>query len=195
MAMRRQSRERDIVPFGSEDIEVFWETDPSDTLASTVWWRAHVIEISDDHRPGVLVLEKIVYVKLGKHDSCEHDVEFLPGRVLRRAEPEGEENNNPEMSWQTAPEGLPEFCGVEQHDSDWDVDADAPPMKRRNLGLIKPTGRAVHILGKQLVKMRRTHASLLLEMMMIRRQVIANTGKLQGRECNTDTGTIGPWHI
>lgn len=195
--MRRKARECDLLPLCTDDVEVLWETDEDDIgMSADVWWRASVMELVDDHREGILATGKIRYVKMGKHDACVHEVEFLPGRLLRCSNPEepDEENDNPVVSWRMAAALKPCDRGYSDN-SDWDweaeISASIPLSKRRKLGLTNLAENYVRCLAVQMTKMRRNHANLLLEFMKLRRQVQSNTYKLQGREeKRDDIGTV-----
>lgn len=173
MGTQRSCREREALPLLNDFVEVLWLLDDDDDEAT--WCRAHVADIEEapiadaDDKLEVLATATLEYDPTSAYAALVHQVEFLIGRLVRRAEPEGEENENPVLTWRT-----PTLGNAHEYDEDMDGDwtKDANHSKRRRVGVADQ--HRLRELTETVDRLRKSHAHVLGQVDMLTRKVESN---------------------
>lgn len=193
MATRRACREREALPLLNDYIEVLWMLEDEDDEAT--WCRGQVSEIAEaavadaNEEEYVLATGTLEYVATSRYAAMIHDVEFVKGRLVRRSEPEGEENENPELEWRTPLV----MQSAKQHgrlqDEDWDGVDITPTVKRRRNGFAHE--HRVKELSETVDRIRKSHAHLLGQVDMLTRKVELNSCRIsEGMSSTMDDSVV-----
>lgn len=115
-------RERDVLYPSNDFVEAGWMLE--DESDETTWYRAQVTDIDDSpaanwkDKVEVLATATLEYEETTAYGGHIHQVEFVFGRLLRRAELDRDDNNNPILAWRT-PVIPNAHDGIDELDGDW----------------------------------------------------------------------------
>lgn len=177
MQRLRACREREALPLPNDFVEVLWMLEDDDDEAT--WCSAQVTDIEDapataaNDKVQVLATATLEYEEKAAYGDHIHQVEFVVGRLLRRAELDGDENNNPVLTWRTPV--IPQaHDGMDEADRDWTGDDIAKNSKRRRV----VDQYRMKELADIVDRLRKSHAQVLGQVDMLNRKVELNSCRI-----------------
>ena len=177
MKCLRACREREVLPLPNDFVEVLWMLNDEEDEAT--WCNAQVTDTEDapdttaNDKVQVLATATLEYEETAAYGDHIHQVEFVVGRLLSRAELDGDENNNPLLTWRTP--GIPQTreCMDEVH-GDWKGDDIGENSKSQRIADQYRMEELVVIVDR----LRKSHAQLLGQVHMLNRKVELNSCRI-----------------
>ena len=180
MKRLRACREREVLPLPNDFVEVLWMlNDEDDEDDEATWCNAQVTGIEDapdttaNDKVQVLATATLEYEETAAYGDHIHQVEFVVGRLLRRAELDGDENNNPLLTLRTP--GIPQAreC-MDEVDGDWKGDDIAENSMRQRIADQHWMKELVVIVDR----LKKSHAQPLGQVDMLNRKVELNSCRI-----------------
>lgn len=145
----------------------------------STWCKAQVTDLVEapvadaSEKVQVLATATLEYDETASYAALVHHVEFVVGRLVRRAELDGEENDNPVLTWRT-PVVAQAHDGMDDVDEDWTRDETVRNRKRRRV----VDQHRMEELADTVDRLRKSHAQVLGQVDMLTRKVELNSCRI-----------------